>query len=73
MDQPRWARLASAEEDGGAAAIGHVRDLLRGHRPKYSLDTAACIMTSMFTATNIIEPPGRREQKEKYLPPFYAR
>jgi hypothetical protein len=36
---------------------------------KFSLDTAACIMTSMFTATNI-SSHGTPAQKEKYLPPF---
>jgi alkylation response protein AidB-like acyl-CoA dehydrogenase len=36
---------------------------------KYSLDTAACIMTSVFTATNI-SVHGTAAQKAKYLPPF---
>jgi alkylation response protein AidB-like acyl-CoA dehydrogenase len=36
---------------------------------KYSLDTAACIMTSVFTATNI-SVHGTAAQKTKYLPPF---
>lgn len=36
---------------------------------KYSLDTAACIMTSMFTATNICRH-GTPEQVETYIPPF---
>lgn len=36
---------------------------------KYSLDTAACIMTSMFTATNFAKH-GTPAQKENYLQPF---
>jgi alkylation response protein AidB-like acyl-CoA dehydrogenase len=36
---------------------------------KYSLDTAACIMTSMFTATNISRH-GTKEQQQRYLEPF---
>jgi alkylation response protein AidB-like acyl-CoA dehydrogenase len=36
---------------------------------KDSLDTAACIMTSMFTATNVSRH-GTAEQRERYLEPF---
>lgn len=36
---------------------------------KDSLDTAACIMTSMFTAANISRH-GTHEQRERYLAPF---
>lgn len=36
---------------------------------KDSLDTAACIMTSMFTAANISRH-GTPEQRERYLAPF---
>lgn len=36
---------------------------------KYSLDTAACFMTSMFTATNICRH-GTAEQQEAYIPAF---
>ncbi len=38
---------------------------------KFSLDTAACIMTSMFTAGNIARH-GTPEQQERYLKPFLA-
>jgi alkylation response protein AidB-like acyl-CoA dehydrogenase len=38
---------------------------------KFSLDTAACIMTSMFTATNIARH-GTPEQHARYLVPFLA-
>jgi acyl-CoA dehydrogenase len=36
---------------------------------KYSLDTAACIMTSVFTVTNICRH-GTPEQQERYIKPF---
>ena len=36
---------------------------------KDSLDTAACIMTSMFTAANVSRH-GTAEQRERYLTPF---
>jgi alkylation response protein AidB-like acyl-CoA dehydrogenase len=36
---------------------------------KDSLDTAACIMTSMFTATNVSRH-GTKEQRERFLDPF---
>ena len=36
---------------------------------KYSLDTAACIMTSVFTVTNICRH-GTPEQQERYVKPF---
>ena len=36
---------------------------------KYSLDTAACLMTSMFTVTNIAKH-GTAAQKEEYIPAF---
>jgi acyl-CoA dehydrogenase len=36
---------------------------------KYSLDTAACIMTSVFTVTNICRH-GTPEQQDRYVKPF---
>lgn len=66
-----WLGLLIPEDHGGAGldndpvmfaifceAIG-----------KDSLDTAACIMTSMFTATNVSKH-GTPEQRERYLAPF---
>jgi alkylation response protein AidB-like acyl-CoA dehydrogenase len=38
---------------------------------KFSLDFAACVMTSMFTATNIASH-GTDAQREQYLPGFLA-
>jgi len=36
---------------------------------KYSLDTAACVMTSMFTVLNIVNH-GTAAQKERYIAPY---
>src|SRR6202035_6048415 len=59
------------EQDGGSAADPIIFALFRGAVGKFSLDTAACIMTSMFTATNISRH-GTAEQKKRYLVPFLA-
>jgi alkylation response protein AidB-like acyl-CoA dehydrogenase len=68
-----WLGLLIPEEQGG---LGMQNDpimfaIFCEAIGKYSLDTAACIMTSMFTATNISRH-GTKEQKEKYLKPFLA-
>ena len=64
-----WLGLLLPEEDGGVAADPVMFAIFCEAIAKYSLDTAACIMTSMFTATNI-SSHGTPEQKKKYLPPF---
>ena len=64
-----WLGLLLPEEDGGAAADPVMFAIFCEAIAKYSLDTAACIMTSMFTATNI-SSHGTPEQKATYLPPF---
>jgi len=69
MAQQGWLGLLLPEEDGGAAADPIMFAIFCEAIAKYSLDTAACIMTSMFTATNI-SAHGTPEQKQKYLPPF---
>jgi alkylation response protein AidB-like acyl-CoA dehydrogenase len=77
-----WLGILIPEEYGGMAA-----DARGLHPPpppdavmfaifcesmaKFSLDTAACVMTGMFTATNICNH-GTPEQKAKYLPGFLA-
>jgi alkylation response protein AidB-like acyl-CoA dehydrogenase len=66
-----WLGLLIPEEDGGQASDAVMFAIFCEAIGKYSLDTAACIMTSMFTATNISRH-GTREQKEKYLPAFLA-
>lgn len=68
-----WLGLLIPEELGG---LGMDRDpvmfaIFCEAIGKYSLDTAACIMTSMFTATNVARH-GTPEQHERYLRPFLA-
>lgn len=69
MGEQGWLGLLLPEEDGGVAADPVMFAIFCEAIAKYSLDTAACIMTSMFTATNI-SAHGTPEQKQKYLPPF---
>lgn len=69
MGQLGWLGLLLPEEDGGAAADPVMFAIFCEAIAKYSLDTAACLMTSMFTSTNF-SAHGTPEQKEKYLPPF---
>jgi alkylation response protein AidB-like acyl-CoA dehydrogenase len=69
MGQQGWLGLLLKEEDGGANADPIMFAIFCEAIAKYSLDTAACMMTSMFTATNFALH-GTPAQKEKYLPPF---
>lgn len=69
MGQLGWLGLLLKEEDGGANADPIMFAIFCEAIAKYSLDTAACMMTSMFTATNFALH-GTTAQKEKYLPPF---
>lgn len=64
-----WLGLLLPEEDGGSAADPVMFALFCEAIGKFSLDTAACMMTSMFTATNI-SAHGTPAQKATYLPPF---
>jgi|ERR1700722_6212111 len=64
-----WLGLLIPEEQGGMDADPIMFAIFCEAIGKFSLDTAACIMTSMFTATNISRH-GTREQKETYLIPF---
>ena len=64
-----WLGLLVPEADGGADADPIMFAIFCEAIGKYSLDTAACIMTSMFTATNILRH-GTPEQKQRYLQPF---
>ncbi len=66
-----WLGLLLPERDGGSAADPVMFAIFCEAIAKYSLDTAACIMTSMFTATNI-SSHGTPEQKTKYLPPVLS-
>ena len=69
MGELGWLGLLLPEEDGGAAADPVMFAIFCEAIAKYSLDTAACLMTSMFTSTNF-SAHGTPEQKEKYLPAF---
>ena len=71
MAEQGWLGLLVDEQDGGSAADPIMFALFCEAIGKFSLDTAACIMTSMFTATNISRH-GTAEQKRRYLAPFLA-
>jgi len=71
MAREGWLGLLIPEEHGG---LGMHTDpvmfaIFCEAIGKDSLDTAACIMTSMFTATNVSKH-GTAEQRERYLDPF---
>ena len=71
MAKEGWLGLLIPEEQGG---LGMDTDpvmfaIFCEAIGKYSLDTAACIMTSMFTAGNIARH-GTDEQRARYLDPF---
>ena len=73
MAKEGWLGLLIPEELGG---LGMDKDpvmfaIFCEAIGKYSLDTAACIMTSMFTATNVARH-GTVEQRARYLDPFRA-
>jgi alkylation response protein AidB-like acyl-CoA dehydrogenase len=69
MAELGWLGLLIAEEDGGMATDAVMFAIFCEALGKYSLDTAACIMTSIFTATNISRH-GTPEQKREYLSAF---
>ena len=64
-----WLGLLVPEAEGGLEADAVMYAIFCEVIAKYSLDFAAAIMTSMFTATNIAHN-GTREQKDAYLPGF---
>lgn len=66
-----WLGLLVPEAEGGLEADPVMYAIFCEVIAKYSLDFAAAIMTSMFTATNIAHH-GSREQKDQYLPGFLA-
>jgi alkylation response protein AidB-like acyl-CoA dehydrogenase len=66
-----WLGLLIPEEYGGINTDAVMFAIFCESIAKFSLDTAACVMTGMFTATNICNH-GTPEQKEKYLPGFLA-
>lgn len=64
-----WLGLLIPESQGGMETDPIMFAIFCEAIGKYSLDTAACLMTSMFTATNIAKH-GTPAQHEKYLKPF---
>lgn len=66
-----WLGLLIPEELGGMDADPVMYAIFCEAMAKFSLDFAAAVMTSMFTATNIAHH-GTAEQREKYLPDFLA-
>lgn len=66
-----WLGLLVPEELGGLSADPVMYAIFCEAMAVYSLDFAAAVMTSMFTATNIAHH-GTEAQKEKYLPGFLS-
>ena len=64
-----WLGLLVPHELGGSAADPIMFAIFCEAIAKFSLDTAACIMTSMFTAVNICSH-GSEEQKQRHIPRF---
>jgi acyl-CoA dehydrogenase len=64
-----WLGLLVPEAQGGMATDPVMFAIFCEAIGKYSLDTAACIMTSMFTVTNICRH-GTPGQVARYIPPF---
>ncbi|MGH8999246.1 MAG: acyl-CoA dehydrogenase family protein [Acidimicrobiia bacterium] len=66
-----WLGILIPEDYGGMAADPVMFAIFCESMAKFSLDTAACVMTGMFTATNISNH-GTPEQKAEYLPGFLS-
>src|SRR5206468_6904609 len=66
-----WLGLLVPEEYGGLNADPIMYAIFCEAIAKFSLDFAAAIMTSMFTATNICAH-GTEEQRNTYLPGFLS-
>ncbi|MEV7085387.1 acyl-CoA dehydrogenase family protein [Streptomyces sp. NPDC093085] len=64
-----WLGLLVPEEHGGLEADPVMYAIFCEAIAKHSLDFAAAVMTSMFTATNIAHH-GTAAQRERYLPGF---
>ena len=64
-----WLGLLIPEELGGNKADPIMFAIFCEAIAKFSLDTAACVMTSMFTANNIVSH-GTPEQQAEHLPAF---
>jgi alkylation response protein AidB-like acyl-CoA dehydrogenase len=66
-----WLGLLIPQEYGGLNADPVMYAIFCEAIAKFSLDFAAAVMTSMFTATNIAHH-GTEEQRAEYLPDFLA-
>jgi len=66
-----WLGLLVPEAQGGLDADPIMYAIFCEAIAKFSLDTAACVMTSMFTGNNI-SANGSEAQRERYLPPFLS-
>lgn len=64
-----WLGLLIPEAQGGMETDPIMFAIFCEAIGKYSLDTAACLMTSMFTATNIAKH-GTPQQQQDYLQPY---
>lgn len=66
-----WLGLLVPESLGGVAADPVMFAIFCESIAKFSLDTAACLMTSMFTISNIVAH-GTPEQQAEHIPVFLA-
>ena len=64
-----WLGMLVPEEHGGVAADPVMYAIFCEAIAKFSLDTAACLMTSMFTVSNIVYH-GTPEQQAEHIPAF---
>lgn len=69
MADEGWLSLLIPEELDGMACDPIMFAIFCEAIGKFSLDTAACIMTSMFTALNIVNH-GTQEQIDRYIPAY---
>ena len=66
-----WLGMLIPQDQGGLGADAVMYAIFCEAIAKFSLDFAAGVMTSMFTATNIAHH-GTKEQQERFLPGFLA-
>lgn len=71
MAELGWLGILIPEEHGGLEADPIMYAIFCEGIAKFSLDTAACVMTSMFTANNIVHN-GNDAQRAEYLPGFLS-
>jgi alkylation response protein AidB-like acyl-CoA dehydrogenase len=64
-----WLGILIPEKFGGLEADPFMYAIFVEAIAKFSLDTAAAVMTSMFTVNNVVHN-GNDEQREKYLPGY---